>query len=82
MKKNGFLKFILICGFVAAAAYAVVKIMAKLKERFDEADDECECECEEDEDIGCTGCCDECELCDEDEAADDEVAAVEGAEAK
>ncbi len=78
MKKNGFLKFILFCGFIAAAAYAVVKILAKLKEKCANEDDAYDCD--DEEEVGCTGCCDECELCDDDEEADDEVAAVEGAE--
>ncbi len=77
MKKHGFLKFLLICASVAAFAFAVVKILSKMKERLAEGDDECDCDGEE---IGCTGCCDECELCDEDDDADDEVAFVEGAD--
>ncbi len=74
-KKNGFLRFLLICGVIAAAAYAIAVLLKKMKEKLEASDDIGDTE----EEAGCNGCCDECELCDADDDADEEVEAVEAA---
>ncbi len=70
---GGFWKFLLICGVVAGAVFAVIAILDKMKKK-DVA------LAAEDDAEECDGCCDECELCDGfEEEADEEVEAVESA---
>lgn len=72
MKKNGFIKFLIICGIIAAATIAAIAVISKFKCKLKSAD---ECDDEEeivDDEEECSGSCSECSLCDgEDEEASD-----------
>lgn len=67
-KKNSLVKFIVIFGFICAAAVAVAAIISRMQNKL-----ACSCDSDDgEEDDGCTGNCAGCNFCDTDDVDDTE----------